>query len=232
MCVKFRERLELIRRAYDRTVEQYREGGDPYCGIPGEFRSYPGFADFMAQAGQWCNSGVSANREYLGPRTGMRFLDTGCCANLAAHHLDRWPSTCYGVDISPALIDAMKGYAERMKLAIGGLWVADISNLPFDADSFDISAVIGVLEYYSLDYIELALSELHRVLKRKARTVLDIPNPDHPHVGAMMMLEKYLDRPIILHARASFERALHPLFDIEGVDESQVMIKYFMRTVS
>ena len=125
----------------------------------------------------------------------------------------------------------MRGFAEREQITIGGLEVAEISSIPYDDDFFDIASVIGVLEYCSIDYIETALKELNRVLKPGAKAVLDIPNPTHPYVTDMQKLEEYLERPIYIHSRVEFEKILEPLFKTERIDDSRVMIKYFVQTV-
>ena len=101
------EQLIKIRQAYNRTVAEYNAGVDPREAIPKEFRNSDEYKSFMAEVGTSCGSGSPGIREWLRPRTGMRFLDGGCCANLANYRLDRWPCTYYGVDISPALMEAM-----------------------------------------------------------------------------------------------------------------------------
>jgi SAM-dependent methyltransferase len=161
----------------------------------------------------------------------MRFLDVGCAASLANYRLDKWPSTYYGVDISSALVEAMRGFAAQHQISIGGLHIAELADLPFDNDFFNIASTIGVLEYCTVEYVEQALPELNRVLKSQARVVLDIPNLEHPHADMMFRLEEYLGRPGIPHLRSSFEKALSPLFSVERVDDSHVMRKYFCRAV-
>jgi len=47
----------------------------------------------------------------------------------------------------------------------------------------------------------------------------------------MQKLEEYLGRPNIINSRAEFEALLKPLFSAERIDDSRVMIKYFVRTV-
>ncbi len=223
------EQLDRVRRAYDLTVEQFRNGIDPLGNVPDEIKNSLFFKS-MAEERDFLNSGAGDVREYLAPQPGMRFLDVGCSANLVNYRLDKWPSTFYGVDISPALIEAMKEFVRREHLSIGGLKVADISRMPYDDGFFDIAAVIGVLEYCTLDYIGTGLAELHRVLKSGSRVVLDIPNPDHPHAGYMQRLEEYLERPIFIHLRAEFENSMAPLFSTDRIDDSRVMIKYFLRS--
>ena len=222
--------LDKIRKAYDLTVEKYKSGVNPLDNIPEAIKNSPFFKSLSADSYLF-NSAATDIKEYLAPELGMRFLDAGCCANLANYRLDKWPSTYYGIDISPVLINAMRDFVKRQQISIGSLKVADISNLPFDDNFFDIAAVIGVLEYCTLEYIGTALKELNRVLKSEVRVVLDIPNRDHSYANDMLELEKYLERPIYLHSRVKFEALLAPLFVTEHIDGSQVMIKYFVRVI-
>jgi SAM-dependent methyltransferase len=224
------EQVEKIRLAYDLTVEQYHKGIDPLNEVPEDFKNSPDFRAFMKEAGSSATgSNAPENKEYLEPEKGMRYLDAGCGANLAVHEFYKWPSVFYGLDISSALIDEMEKFVKRRGLQIGGLDVAEIVSLPFEGSFFDIAMLIGVLEYYSLDYAKEALEEMNRVLKPSAKLVVDIANLNHPHVDIMFKLEAYLKRPHIPKSREDFEKILKPLFLIDKVDDSKVMLKYFVR---
>jgi SAM-dependent methyltransferase len=223
--------LRRIRKAYDLTVWQHDRGIDPLDHVPDEFKTSARFRAFLEDTSRSCNCGAPENREFLDPQQGMSFLDVGSAASLANYRLYRWPSTYYGVDISSALVAAMRRFTNRHNITIGGLFVAECSSLPFPDGFFHIAAVVGVLEYCTPDYIRCALPELHRVLKPGAKIVLDIPNLDHSDVDLMFRLEEYLGRPETRHSRMAFEEVLTPLFSIERVDESHVMLKYFGRTV-
>jgi len=219
--------LEKIRRAYDLTAEQYAKGIDTYGAVPEHLQNRRGYREIVHNP--LMGSGAPDIKEYLKPERGMRFLDAGCCANLANYRLDRWLCTYYGVDISPALIKAMKAFARKNRTAIGGLYNTDLANMPFDDNFFHIAAAIGVLEYCALDYSSRALRELQRVLKPGAKMVFDIPNLTHPYVETMFRVEEYLGRPNIPKDREHFENLVRPLFNIERIDDSQVMLKYFLR---
>ena len=216
-----------IRKAYDLTVEQYDKGIDSLQSVPEDIKRLPGYGDIIH------NQSVSSNavdiKEYLKLGPGMRFLDAGCCANLANYRLDKWPCTYYGVDISPALIKAMKAFVRKNGISIGGLYNTDLANMPFDNDFFHIASAIGILEYCTLEYTERALQELRRVLKSDAKIVLDIPNLAHPYIETMFRLEEYLGRPNIPKGRAAFETLLKPAFAVDHVDDSWVMLKYSVR---
>jgi ubiquinone/menaquinone biosynthesis C-methylase UbiE len=223
------KKLEKVRQAYDFTVVQFRQGIDPYADLPVKPEK-AGIIKKLAADGKNVNSGGPDIKDYLNPSLEMKFLDVGCSANLYNYRLDQWPSTYYGVDISEKLITAMKGFVESRGISIGGLYQADVSALPFEADFFDIAAMIGVVEYCNVGYIKKALKELNRVLKPDSRVVLDIPNKNHPYVKDMAELERYLKRPIYIRSRETIEKAIRLFFKIQSVDDSRVMTKYFLNT--
>lgn len=229
MTVGMSEQLDRIRRAYDLTVEQFERGVDPLTAVPDDLKQTAGFQTFMEEAGRWCNSGAPDIREFLNPRSGMTFLDIGCAASLSSHRLAEWPSTYFGVDISTRLIAAMKRYSADHSVETGGLCVAGAATLPFADGHFDIAAMVGVLEYWSLEYVDTSLRELSRILKSGAKVALDIPNMSHPQVDLMLRLEECLGRPQFEHDRSEFETLLADRFDTERVDTSQVMLRYFCR---
>jgi len=219
--------LDKIRQAYDLTVEQQANGIDVLATVPEHIQNMPGYRDIINDPST--GSGAPGIKEYLKPEIGMSFLDAGCCANLANYRLDKWPSIYFGIDISPLLINSMRSFVKKNRISIGGLYNTDVANMPFDDDFFDIASAIGVLEYCTLEYTEQALQELGRVLKPAARIVLDIPNLAHPYVETMFRLEEHLGRPNIPKARPAVERILEYLFCIERINDSGVMIKYFLR---
>ena len=225
-CSDVKKQFYLIRKAYDRTVEQYMKGVDPLDSVPDDIANLPGYVEITNNND--LSSGAPDIKDYLQPEKGMRYLDAGCCANLVIHRLDQWPSLYYGVDISPALISAMKVFADKHGISIGALHVTDVANLPFDDAFFDIASLIGVLEYCTIEYTESALVELRRVLRSHARMVLDIPNLQHPHVQTMFKMEEYLGRPNIPKSRKAFERLLNRFFVTDRVEDSRVMLKYFV----
>jgi SAM-dependent methyltransferase len=221
--------LSRVAAAYDRTVRDYIEGVDPLASVPRAFRETPELKALLDDAAH-CNSGAPENREFLDPQSGMRFLDVGCAAGLVNSDIGSWPSEYYGVDISPALIEAMRAYAAQQQIPVGSLHVTDLSQLPFEDSFFDLAAAIGVLEYCPWDYVQRGLHELGRVLKPRARVVLDVPNLSSPHLATMLELERYLGRRCFVHPRDSIESLLQQLFEIEWVDEAHVMLKYFGQT--
>jgi SAM-dependent methyltransferase len=225
------KQLAKIREAYDLTVQQYMGGLDPLENVPDDFKNSIEYQAFAKESGpSITGSNAPENKEFLNPKIGMKFLDAGCCANLANYRFDKWPSIYYGIDISTELIKAMKDFTVQHNISIGGLEVADLTALPFEDNYFNIASLIGVFEYFDLIYTESALAEMNRVLKPQARMVVDIPNMEHSYVEVMFKLEKYLGRPNIPKSRIEFEKILSTSFNIMKADDKYVILKYFVET--
>jgi len=220
--------VEAIARAYDRTVDNHKNGIRDEDLLPEEFSKSPAFVR-MSRAGYVCNSGAADIREFLSPMKRMKFLDVGCCANLTNYLLHKWPSAYYGIDVSAKLVSAMRGYCDRNGIVIGDLREAETGAIPFPDCYFDIASCIGVLEYFDMAYIAKSLSELHRVLKPQGRLVLDMPNPENPDTATMIKMETYLGRGRgEVPPTAAFEKAANMLFRITAKNDSSLMIKYFL----
>jgi ubiquinone/menaquinone biosynthesis C-methylase UbiE len=224
------EQFNRIRVSYDSTVRDFKAGINPLASVPRKFKKSKAFQTFLKESDPFVTGSSNPDiKEFLEPDSGQNCLDIGCCANLATKRFDKWPSTYYGVDISPVLIQEMKHFAQEAGIRIGGLEVAEMKDLPFSNDFFDIAMVIGVFEYVSMDYAAESLEEMHRVLKPGARMVLDLPNLAHPHVQTMFQLEEYLHRPNIPKSIEIFEHYLKSFFSIVKTNDKHVMLKYFLR---
>ena len=223
------EQLNRIRKAYSTAIRDFLTGISPLSKVPKKFLRSRTFKAFLKKADpSIVGSAAPDIKEFLKPAPEMKCLDAGCCANLAAYRLDKWPSTYYGIDYSPIVIYEMKKFVSLNNLRIGSLDTAEIIDMPYANDFFDIAMVIGVFEYLSMDYSAQAIEELYRVLKSGARMVLDLPNLVHPHIKTMFQLEEYLGRPNIPKSRDRFEQYLSPLFTIVNIKDTNVMLKYFV----
>jgi len=217
-----------LKKAYDQTVDDFVAGIDPLDKLPKEFRESREVKEFFAQGGGESNQ--QQDKDFLNPKAGMKFLDVGSCANLFNYRLDKWPSVYYGIDISEKLIASMKRFVERKNIKIGGLYVADVAKMPFNDNFFDIAAVIGVIEYFDIDFIKKALAELHRVIKPGGRMVVDMPNLNHHLCGTMIKIEQYQGRPHTeeIPTQDEIVSVLEPLFEVERIDDSGPMTKYYV----
>ena len=227
-----KDQLHRIRESYNSTVRDFKAGINPLSSVPNKFKKSKAFKAFLKETDPFANESGNPNiKSFLQPKPDENCLDVGCCANLATQRFDKWPSTYFGIDISTTLIKEMKIFATEAGIKVGGLEVAEMKDIPFSSDFFDLAMVIGVFEYVSMDYAALSLTELCRVLKPGARMVLDFPNLDHPHIETLFQLEEYLNRPNIPKSREQFEHYLKPLFSIIDINDKYVMLKYFVEKI-
>lgn len=224
-----RKQVQVIKKAYNQTVEDFKNGRSELEYLPDNFKNSVEFKKFIKTT-QCCNSGDILIKDYLNPIDGMNYLDVGSCANLISYKLHEWQSLYYGIDISQKLVNVTNSFVKTNRIIIGGLVASEIAYLPFTNDYFDLASVIGVLEYYEIDYNILALQELNRVLKNEGKLVIDLPNETHPGLITMIEYEKYLGRPRkTIVSRQEFITVLKIFFKIEDIDDSQLMIKFFLR---
>ena len=103
-------------------------------------------------------------------------LDVGMGAGrLCAELIERGWSV-WGVDLSPAMVEAAR---QRLPAIADQLGEGSIARLPFDDERFDAVAATGVLEYATDDLGGAAL-ELARVLRSGGRAVVSFPNHASP----------------------------------------------------
>ena len=229
LAENLKEQVQIIKKAYNLTVEDYNKGKSELEYLPTIFRNSEKFRGFI-KAANVCNSGDPRIKDYLNPTERMNYLDVGSCANIIGYKLHEWQASYYGIDISQKLIALTNLFVTTNRITIGGLCVAEISNIPFTNNYFDIASVIGVLEYYEIDYCIFALKELNRVLKQNGKLVIDMPNEKHPVVFTMVEYENYLGRPRNnIPSNKEFIEALKKFFVIEDIDDTQLMVKYFLR---
>lgn len=222
--------IKIIEKAYDKTVDNYRKGVKDIDLLPDDFKNSSEFIKFQ-KVKHSCNSNEPDIKNFLNPKKGMNFLDVGSCANLFNHSLYKWPSVYYGIDISEKLVMAMKNYALKNNIKIGGLITAEAAKMPFKNNFFDIAACIGVLEYFDIKYIAKSLKEFSRVLKPNGKIVIDFPNSENQDTKTMIKLEEYLGRtryklPMI----KIFEQELERYFLIHSKKDRLIMVKYFLIT--
>jgi SAM-dependent methyltransferase len=113
-----------------------------------------------------------------------RLLDAGCGPGVMADVLLSRGFEYDGIDRSEAMIaTARERYLDDPRPRFQ---VADIQDLPFDADSFDVVLALGVLEYIS--NLEQAMDEIVRVLRPHGVFVFSMLNRSSPYRTAERIL--------------------------------------------
>jgi ubiquinone/menaquinone biosynthesis C-methylase UbiE len=101
------------------------------------------------------------------------FLDIGCGLGRHSIYMAQNGFNVYGIDSSKYVIDVVKEKAFLNGLDIK-LTVGNISNLPYESDSVDCIAAIGVLSNNDKAGMATILKEMHRVLKEGGETYFTI----------------------------------------------------------
>lgn len=109
------------------------------------------------------------------------WLDAGCGAGQMARHFRESGLRVCGIDASAALLEQAQ-HVTGLPLVPPGhapsraehLYRASVERTPYEDEQFDGAYSSSVLEYAAS--LELALAELHRVVRREGHLVFNLPN--------------------------------------------------------
>jgi len=122
---------------------------------------------FIVDASPYSNRRI-INRDLmqlLGPLQGRRVLELGCGRGRFAVFLARSGAETTGVDVGPDLVAAARELA-RINQVECRFEQANVTDLPFEADAFDLVVGIAILHHLSDRDLLKALQETHRVLEK------------------------------------------------------------------
>lgn len=120
-----------------------------------------------------CNIDISNLWEKLSDqKEGSLLLDLGCGSGRDLRYFAKKKIKTIGIDISYNLLRYAYDFSKRPVVQ------ANMISLPFNNGSFDVVWAIGTLLHIPRDYVQLALSEIHRVLKRKSIFITSVKKGD------------------------------------------------------
>lgn len=170
----------------------------------GQLPDLPAEVEAMDIFQQW-QSGVLAQRiatpfwELAKPRKRQRCLDIGCGISFLIYPWREWDAAFYGQEVSAeaAKILTARGPQLNSKL-FKGVVRGPAHQLEYETDQFDVVIATGVSCYYGLDYWELVLEQVRRVLKPEGVFVFDVLNGELPLAENWAILETYLGAEVDL----------------------------------
>lgn len=158
--------MDNIKKLWEERGEKY--GRDMRGVLP---KSFPNWLNRILH--QWMYEQVN---HQLSTINHQRILDLGCgYGRVAREILNNFPDAkVYGVDLSRTYVDIFnKDLATR-----GNARVADIKDLPFEDNSFDVVFMITTLMYLTNEVDQKkAIKEIFRVLKPKGKFIFIERNP-------------------------------------------------------
>lgn len=129
---------------------------------------------------------------------GTRILDAGCGASPLVPILNSLGYTTTGVDhsremLNVQLLSQTAGNKLSKNLINRSYYQADLENLPFKTNTFDVIVSLGVLPYLTKD--ECALREMFSLLRRGGVMILCVPRKYH--LGSVLDILQFAKRRII-----------------------------------
>jgi len=103
---------------------------------------------------------------------GDRVLDVGCGPGRFTIELARIGARVVAADLSPGQLDLHRRYTADVDDAVEDRIVADVTQLPFDDDEFDVSVCYGGALSYVLERASDATAELARVTRPGGRVLV------------------------------------------------------------
>ena len=104
---------------------------------------------------------------------GKKVLDAACGTGYGSAILSKYAQEVCGIDIS---IDAVKYASDNYNKENLNFKVADIENLPFEDNYFDVVVSFETIEHVNAEKQKKFLSEIKRVLKEDGILVISTPN--------------------------------------------------------
>lgn len=195
---------KAIAQVAKRFDKQYKgEGFD----LPPEVEAMPIFREWTA--GTLSARVNSSFWDIAKPQKNQRCLDIGCGVSFLIYPWREWEAYFYGQEISAVARDALNSRGPQLNSKLfKGVELAPAHQLRYAASQFDLAIATGWSCYYPLDYWNIILAEVKRVLKPGGQFVFDILDPEKPLVEDWAILETYLGTEVFLEPITTWETAI------------------------
>lgn len=165
--------------------------------LPDEVEAMPIFHDWAS--GQLASRIASPFWDMVKWRKGLRCLDIGCGVSFLIYPWCAWDVFFYGQDISAIACETLNSRAPQLNSKLfKGAKVGSAHRLRYEEQQFDVAIATGFSCYYPIDYWELVLAEVKRVLKPGGTFIFDVVDPTTDIAENWAILETYLGAEVFL----------------------------------
>lgn len=194
----------LLSQVSSRFDREYR--GENFA-LPEEVEAMPIFRDLAA--GTLLAKVASPFWEIAKPQKNQRCLDIGCGVSFLVYPWRDWEAFFYGQDSSTVARDALNARGPQLNSKLfKGVQLGPAHRLNYEENQFDLCLATGFSCYFPLDYWEVVMGEVKRVLKPEGSFVFDILNSDAPLAEDWAILETYRGAEVFLEAIADWEKLI------------------------
>jgi SAM-dependent methyltransferase len=194
---------KLVQVAYRFNREYQRETFE----LPEEVQAMPIF-------GEW-TSGILAGKiaspfwEIAKPQKNQHCIDIGCGISFLIYPWRDWQAFFHGQEISNVARDTLNSRGPQLNSKLfKGVELGAAHQLNYPSEQFDIAIATGFSCYFPLEYWNVVLAEVKRVLKPGGNFVFDILNPEQPLAEDWAVLETYLGAEVFLESLAKWEKTI------------------------
>ena len=187
-----------------RFNQQYRKEA---FDLPPEVEAMPIFRD-------WTSGALEAKIaspfwESVMPGKGQRCLDIGCGVSFLIYPWGDWGAFFYGREISVVARDGLNARGPQLNSKLfKGVELGAAHELNYQENWFDLAIATGFSCYYPLNYWEVVLAQVERVLKPTGQFVFDVLDPETPLAENWAILETYLGSEVFLESIEDWEKML------------------------
>ena len=222
--------LEQLSRSFEESARIEEKGLSLSSILPEEIILDPAYAYFKNCASY---SGTKDIIDFLQPRKSQKYLDFGSYLNLERYQLHHYPWHYFGLEASNEIVKRMQNYIQQQQIVNATILLSNGLDLAFEDSYFDRITCIGVLEYYPLQDAKILVNELCRVLKKRGKMILDIPNIKHDAFALLCRMEAFFGRELRLKISSEDLLALIPqTIFCHAMDPSQVMLRFYFEKKS
>jgi SAM-dependent methyltransferase len=185
----------------DRYNREYRR---ETFDLPDEVQAMPIFQEWMS--GSLNRKRESPFWELAKPQKGQKCLDIGCGISFLIYPWREWDAQFFGQEISTVAQETLRTRGPQLNSKLyKGVTLGPAHKLQYEADQFDLAIATGISCYYSLEYWQLVLSEVQRVLKPGGIFIMDVLDPEIETAENWAILETYLGAPVDLIALTEWQ---------------------------
>jgi SAM-dependent methyltransferase len=196
--------IDRVRQRFDKEFKQ--EAFE----LPDEVEAMPIFREWISRS--LATKTTSPFWEIDKFKKNDRCLDIGCGVSFLIYDWRGWEAIFYGQEISAVAKDALNSRGSQLNSKLfKGVKGGAAHDLKYEDDMFDRVIATGFSCYYPIDYWQLVLQEMKRVLKPGGVAIFDAIDPDTELAENWAILEMYLGAEVQLSPLSEFTNLVQEL---------------------